>query len=290
MSEDLTVSNEELTGNRQQRELEEFEEREWKETIGPINENRAHEILFMLYGDVEAELQFARKEYESLREIDPAREATQAALQEVQKLESIMNMPVKERISLEQEFELLELEYGEDFMNRPLNATIAMKNETRARQLQSMLHGDVESELQVAREEYESLQKIDPERDTTQTALWKVQRLEYIANMPTEERERLQRELEDVEVKLGIREIQQPHERQEEQKQPVERNKESQKPLVEKVNGCVKLLKARLSDMVEKATAPALKLYYSRRKEGLEAMKKELGQEKTRGHAQGLAR
>ena len=79
------------------------------------------------------------------------------------------------------------------------------------------------------------------------------------------------------------------HER-EEQTQQAEKAREARKPLVEKVHDCVKLLKARLSDMIEKATAPALKLYYSRRKEGLEAMKKDLGQEKTRGHAQGLAR
>ena len=80
-------------------------------------------------------------------------------------------------------------------------------------------------------------------------------------------------------------------ERQEERERQApraEKTREARKPLVERINDCVKLLKSRLVEKIREAVSPAQKLYYSRRKEGLEVMKKELAQEKDRAHGQTL--
>lgn len=71
-----------------------------------------------------------------------------------------------------------------------------------------------------------------------------------------------------------------------------EKAREARKPLVERINDCVKLLKSRLVEKIREAVSPAQKLYYSRRKEGLEVMKKELAHDKnlSRGQALGVAR
>lgn len=89
----------------------------------------------------------------------------------------------------------------------------------------------------------------------------------------------------DSAIAIRRRERQEERERQAPQ---AEKTREARKPLVERINDCVKLLKSRLVEKIREAVSPAQKLYYSRRKEGLEVMKKELAQEKDRAHVQTL--
>ena len=93
----------------------------------------------------------------------------------------------------------------------------------------------------------------------------------------------------DSAIAIRMRERQEERERQAPQ---AEKAREARKPLVERINDCVKLLKSRLVEKIREAVSPAQKLYYSRRKEGLEVMKKELAHDKnlSRGQALGVAR
>ena len=115
-------------------------------------------------------------------------------------------------------------------------------------------------------------------------------------HVPTPEEERQQKEeLEAIEQRFGDRldaALSIQREERERQAPQAEKTREARKPLVERINDCVKLLKSRLVEKIREAVSPAQKLYYSRRKEGLEVMKKELAHDKnlSRGQALGVAR
>lgn len=183
--------------------------------------DRRVELMYALHGDVESDLRRAGVELQALVVSDPRSEVTQAARDEVYRLQSLTLMSPEERAALQQELDEIEVRLGirpapapdSDPVTPPYEAAPQkpMTDEERRlsdRRVELMyaLHGQVEDDLRRARVEYGALRDTAPESAATQAALREMQRLEGIMSMSPEERAALQQELEGIEVQLGMRE------------------------------------------------------------------------------------
>ncbi len=200
--------------------------------------------------------------------------------EELYDLDADTRIPHAAQIILEKERDAIEQHFG-DRLDSAIAIRMRERQEERERQA---------TPLALTKEERRLLDR----RDELLGSLYGSK--SHDGHVPTPEEERQQKEeLEAIEQRFGDRldaALSIQREERERQAPQAEKTREARKPLVERINDCVKLLKSRLVEKIREAVSPAQKLYYSRRKEGLEVMKKELAHDKnlSRGQALGVAR